>query len=182
MTEAREDSLFRWGTLKALGAEELAYKDPVLGTRYDVELVSGMTIHVWRSLDGQQYFCHGLTFGGIRAPGGAISPFSGTPVETILRGHYDFVPNDMHARTSDILVCRGVPGALEGTTPHSAILTAVVWTPGRAYLDCEATRLQTKNGITPERNSSLGELFALYGETYDIYRRQPPGPDSENEP
>ena len=36
-----------------------------------------------------------------------------------------------------------------------------------------ATRLRTKNGIRPETEMSLDELFTLYGETYRVYRRKP---------
>ena len=43
----------------------------------------------------------------------------------------------------------------------------------RNYLDGQTTLLQTKNGLLPEANLTLDELFSTYGETYDIYRRRP---------
>ena len=173
MGDAR-DPLFRWETLKELGPETLPYRIPVFGTRCEIEVLSGERILVWRSDDGQQFFCHGLTFGGDLALGGAISPFSGAPVEAILRGHFDLVPNEEEAEPGDILVWRGQPGSPEGTTPHSAILLAVGWTRGRNQFDGRATLLRTKNGLFPEAILTLDELFVLYGETYDIYRRRPP--------
>jgi hypothetical protein len=172
----REDlghSIFIWATLKELAPEVLGYQNPVIVVRYEVELRCGERIHVWRSNDGKEFFCHGLTFGGKLAPGGAISPFGGAPVEAILRGHYDRVPGDEDAEVGDILVWRGVPHSPEGTTPHSATLTAIGWTPGRSYLDGQVTLLQTKNGLLPEANLPLDDLFDSYGETYDIYRRRP---------
>jgi hypothetical protein len=175
-------SIFRWDTLRELGSETLPYRVAVLGTRCEIELWSGERIHVWRSDDRTKFFCHGSTFGGDLAPGGPISPFGGTPVEAILRGHYDLIPNEGDAEVGDILVWRGRPGTPEGTTPHSATLTAAAWTPGRNQLDGQATLLRTKNGLFPEAIMPLDELFVLYGETYDVYRRRPLVPGAEVSP
>jgi hypothetical protein len=76
--------IFKWETLREVGPYDLRYAVPVPGKLYEVELTSGPGVQVWRASDGQQYFCHGLTFGGKEAPGGPISPFSGRPVETIM--------------------------------------------------------------------------------------------------
>lgn len=133
---------------------------------YEVKLTSGKAIRVWRADDGRQYFCHGLTFGGKDAPGGVISPYTGTPVETILQEHYQLVP-EAEAKSGDILVWRGIAPE---TTPHSAVLTAPLVTPGRGYLDL-STRLQTKNGLSPEKATTLGESIDVYGESYNVYRR-----------
>ena len=181
MTADEGQSLFLWQTLQELGPETLPYRIPVLGTRCEIALRSGERIHVWRAGDGREFFCHGLTFGGNLAPGGAISPFGGPPVEAILREFYDLVPNEGDAEAGDILVWRGMPGSPEGTTPHSATLTAVGWSRGLNRLDGRATLLQTKNGLLPEANLTLDELFVLYGETYDIYRRRPRAPDAETQ-
>jgi hypothetical protein len=96
-----------------------------------------------------------------------VSPFTGRSVETVLSGYYVAVPEDQ-AQASDILVWRA---PAPDSTPHSAVLTQPVLTPGKKYLDFTA-RLQTKNGILPETNMSLEELIALYGESYNVYRRQ----------
>jgi hypothetical protein len=141
----------------------------VSGIILEVELTSGQTVSVWRAENGQDYFCHGLTFGGKEAPGGVVSPL-GNDVPTILRGHYDLIPEGQ-ARAGDILVWRG---ASANDVIHSAILTNPVLTTGKNYLDY-ATRLQTKNGITPETNMSLEDLIVEpigYGESYNAYRRR----------
>jgi hypothetical protein len=133
----------------------------------EIELVVGGTIHVWRSTDGTEYFCHGLTFGGKDAPGGCISPFTGTPVETILAVNYDAL-EERFARPDDIVVWRGIPPE---TAPHSAILTDLVLTVGGMRLDY-SSRLQTKNGMMPETNTTLEILLKPYGESYTTYRRK----------
>lgn len=135
----------------------------------EVLLASGSLIQVWRSADGQQYFCHGLTFGGKGAPGGAVSPYTGWSVETILRECYELVPEEL-AAPGDILVWKGVAPE---TTPHSAILTQPIVHPGEDQLGV-TSRLQTKNGLSPETNMPLQRLIAIYGESYNAYRRRSP--------
>jgi hypothetical protein len=134
---------------------------------YEVELTSGAVVRVWRAEDGQQYFCHGLTFGGKEAPGGPVSPFSGQVVETILQQHYHLV-TESEARPGDILVWRGVD---PDSTPHSAVLTDPTMAPGRNFLD-ETTRVRSKNGMLPECNLTLGELIQNYGEAYNVFRKR----------
>jgi hypothetical protein len=108
-----------------------------------------------------------LTFGGKEAPGGPISPFTGKPVEVILEEHYQSIP-EAQAQPGDILVWRGLA---PDTTPHSAVLIGPVFAPGRNHLD-DTTRLQTKNGMQPESNTSLAQLIMNYGESYNVYRRR----------
>jgi hypothetical protein len=160
------EPIFKWDTLKEIGPHELRYQGkPVSGKMYDIELRGGKVVRVWRSDDGQQYFCHGLTFGGKVAPGGVISPYTGTPVETILQEHYQMIPEGQ-ARAGDILVWRGIAPE---TTPHSAVLTDTIFAPGKSYLDSTA-RLQTKNGLLPETNMTLEQLIVIYGESYNTHR------------
>jgi hypothetical protein len=160
--------MYQWDTLKEIGPHELQYLGkPVPGTMCEVELVGGKTIRVWRSADGTKYFCHGLTFGGKEAPGGAISPYTGKPVETILEEHYQMIPEEQ-ARAGDILVWRGIAPE---TTPHSAVLTDPVLEEGKRYL-AYTTRLQSKNGLSPEMNMTLEQLIGIYGESYNAYRRR----------
>jgi hypothetical protein len=122
---------------------------------------------VWRANNGQDYFCHGLTFGGTEAPGGPISPL-GDHVPTILRGHFEVLA-EADAKAGDILVWRGVSVS---DVVHSAILTDPLPATGATYLDY-AARLQTKNGIQPEANMTLGTLVENYfGESYNAYRRK----------
>lgn len=166
-TTGEGEPLFRWDTLKEVEPYELNYKPRIRGTMFEVELTSGEKVSVWRSDEGPHYFCHGLTFGGKDAPGGPISPFTGVPVETILRHHFELIP-EAEASAGDILVWRGIA---PNSTPHSAVLTAPIVTPGRGYLD-EATTVQSKNGMDPEANVTLGELFGDYGESYNVYRRR----------
>ena len=164
---ALEQPIFKWDTMREVGLETLTYQTAALpGKIYEVELTSGPTVTVWRSDDGQEYFCHGLTFGGKEAPGGAISPY-GKEIPTILRSHYDPVPENQ-ARPGDILVFRG---AAADQVVHSAVLTSPVVVPGRNYLDY-STKLQSKNGSRPEANLTLEAVILEYGESYNIYRRR----------
>ena len=161
-------ALFKWETLKEIGTLELRFESRTIpGKYFELELASGSKVFVWRADNGQDYFCHGLTFGGNDAPGGAISPF-GNQVPIILREHYDAI-GEGQARPGDILVWRGL-GAND--VVHSAILTDPVVTPGANYLDY-SSRLQTKNGINFETNMSLQKLIEEpegYGESYNVYR------------
>jgi hypothetical protein len=122
-------------------------------------------VNVWRSDDGRQYFCHGLTFGGKEAPGGAASPYN-KDVPTILRGHYRLVAEGQ-AIPGDVLVWRGTDA---NDVVHSAVLTDPVVVQGTDYLDY-ATRLQSKNGRKPEANLTLEAIIREYGESYNVYRR-----------
>jgi hypothetical protein len=154
--------------MNELGPDDLQHQgQPVPGKMYEIELTSGKTIQVWRSMDGKEYFCHGLTFGGKEAPGGAVSPYTGKPVETILHEQYQMIP-EAQTRAGDILVWRGLAPA---TTPHSAILIAPILAQGKSYLDY-TTRLQTKNGLAPETIATLEEIIGIYGESYNAYRRR----------
>jgi hypothetical protein len=133
----------------------------------EVELTGGEKVRVWRADDGQDYFCHCLTFGGKGAPGGAASPLA-EHVPTILAAHYEAIP-ESQARAGDILVWQG---AGPNEVVHSAILAEPVVTPGKGYLDYAST-LRTKNGIMPETDMTLGRLVErYYGESYRAYRRR----------
>ncbi len=162
---ARGEPVFNWGTLREIEPETLSYEESVPGKVFEVELTSGKSVQVWRAEDGEQYFCHGLSFGGKEAPGGPVSPF-GSEVPTILREHYQSVPEEQ-VRAGDLLVWRGDANEVK----HSAVLTGPVIAPGKNHLD-DAARLQTKNGIKPEANVSLGELINDYGEAYNTFRKK----------
>jgi hypothetical protein len=148
----------------------LPFKEPIQGKLFEVELISGHTINVFRADDGQFYFCHGLTFGSKEAPGGAVSPFSGKDVQTILDNHYRPVAPESSAVAGDIVIWRGP----SGETPHSAILTDPVILPGQNYLDY-GSLLRSKNGKLPEATMTLAKLVdgpESYGESYNVYRRK----------
>jgi len=167
-TAAEPESIFRWDTLKEIGPHALRHEgQAIAGRAYEIELTSGKTALVWRSEDGQHYFCHGLTFGGKEAPGGAISPYTGWPVETILQHHFQLVPEEQ-AQTGDVLVWWGL---VPETTPHSATLAGPRIAQGKKYLDYSSP-VRTKNGLAPETETTLLELIDLYGELYNIYRRR----------
>jgi hypothetical protein len=159
--------IFKWHPMADLGPHEFPYEGgTVQGRLFEVELTSGVKVHVWRADSGQHYFCHGLAFGGREAPGGPVSPL-GEYVPAILRGHYEPVA-EAEAVAGDILVWRGKSA---DDVTHSATLTHPVTATGAQYLD-DATRLQTKNGILPETNTTLGKLIDRYGEAYNTYRRR----------
>lgn len=162
------EPIFQWETLKEVGPHELRYQTlTVPGKIFEVDLASGAKVRVWRADNGQEYFCHGLTFGGKKTPGGAVSPF-GDHVPIILREHYQSIP-ESQAKAGDILVWQG---ASANDVVHSAILTHPILSPGKDYLDGTA-RLQTKNGILPETNMSLRQLMEnFYGESYNTYRER----------
>jgi hypothetical protein len=162
---SRSGSIFRWETLREIDGYVLPFRRGIPGRRYEVELVSGPKVEVWRGDDGTTYFCHGLTFGGTEAPGGPVSPFSDEHVMTILRHHFQPVEPQSGAAVGDILVWQ----TPDGKTPHSAILVEPVVTPGRSVLDY-SSKLRTKNGINPEAVMTLGKLIDdYYGETYNVY-------------
>lgn len=166
---AASGPLFKWETSRALGPHTLQYEQPIQGTIFEVELTSGPKVQVFRADDRRFYFCHGLTFGGKLAPGGAVSPFSGKDVRTILDRHYQPVAPEAGAVKGDILVWRG----LGDETPHSAILIEPVVAPGKDYLDY-ASKVLTKNGRLPEMEMTLGRLTGdefAYGDSFNVYRR-----------
>src|SRR5262245_47007955 len=145
--------MFKWETLKQIGPHDLKYQDRVVaGKVLEVELTGGKVVRVWRADNGQDYFCHGLSFGGKEAPGGSVSPLS-DHVSVILREHYDSVA-EQEAKAGDIVVWTG---ADENDVVHSAILTDPVLAQGQGILDY-ATRLLTKNGILPETSITLEKL------------------------
>jgi len=162
------EPIFKWESMKEIGRHDLKYQDrTVPGKVFEVELASGQKVRVWRADNCQDYSCHGLTFGGTKAPGGVISPL-GDHVPTILRGYFEVIA-DAQAKAGDVLVWRG---ASASDVVHSAILIDAVLTREKGYLDY-ATRLQTKNGIQPEADMTLGTLVEKYfGESYNAYRRK----------
>jgi hypothetical protein len=163
-------SVFRWETLREVGPHTLPFKEPVSGLILEVELTSGHQVNVFRANDGAFYFCHGLTFGGKKAPGGPVSPFSGIDVRSIIDNHYQLVDPESAAAAGDVLVWTGP----SGETPHSAILIGPAVHPGTGFLDYRC-QLLSKNGKLPEATLTLEELVngpGGYGETYRVYRRQ----------
>jgi hypothetical protein len=165
-----QESLFKWETMREVGADTLSYEQPVPGKVVEVELTSGPVIRVFRADDGRFYFCHGLTFGGKQAPGGAVSPYSGKDVGTILDNYYLLVVPESDAVRGDILVWRG----LGDDTPHSAVLSEPIVGPGTNYLDY-SSKAQTKNGRLPEAEMTLDRLCGdefSYGDSFHVFRRK----------
>jgi hypothetical protein len=165
-----QESLFKWETMREVGPETLAYEQPVRGKVFEVELTSGPRVQVFRAEGDRFYFCHGLTFGGKQAPSGAMSPFSGKDVRTILDNHYRLVTPESGAVRGDILVWRG----LGDDTPHSAILTEPVVQPGKNYLDY-SSKVQTKNGRLAETEMTLDRLCGdefSYGDSFHVFHRR----------
>jgi hypothetical protein len=78
------------------------------------------------------------------------------------------IPGTRAETAGDILVWRGIAPE---TTPLSAILTDPIIAPGKSYLDSKS-RVQTKNGLSPETNLRLEQLIGIYGESYNAYRRR----------
>ncbi len=91
-------SMFKWDTMRDVSPHTLPFKEPIQGSMLEVELTCGQKINVFRAHDGLFYFCHGLTFGGKDAPGGAISPFAGQSVQTILQIYYVLVSPESETR------------------------------------------------------------------------------------
>jgi hypothetical protein len=161
-------TIFKWDSVRELGPHRLPFRDPVHGRALEIELTSGHRVRVFRADDGQFYFCHGLTFGGKDAPGGALSPFSGPDVLTILDNHYTPLDAEASGVTGDILVWRGP----DDETPHSAILIDPIVQTGTDYL-AYTSLLRSKNGKLPEATVTLGSLVSgpdSYGESFRVYR------------
>lgn len=164
-------SIFRWETLREIERDVLPFEEPVSGFKMEVELISGTRIKVFRAEDGRFYFCHGLSFGGTDAPHGAISPYSGKAVNTILAELFAQVTPETNALVGDILVWYD----FDGVSIHSAILVQPIVSPAGDRLDYSST-LRSKNGKRPEAKTALGELVdgkRSYGESYRVYRRRP---------
>jgi hypothetical protein len=167
---SEQEPLFKWETMREVAPHALHYEQPVHGKVFEVELASGPKVQVFRADDGQFFFCHGLAFGGKHAPGGAVSPFSGKDVRTILDNHYRLVDLESGAVRGDILVWRG----LGDDTPHSAILTEPVVQQGKDCLDY-SSKVQTKNGRLPESEMTLERLTGdefTYGDLFYVFRRR----------
>ncbi len=167
---AKQDSIFRWETLRVIRPRVLRYKEPVHGFQLEVELITGSRIEVFRSDDGQFFFCHGLTFGGKDAPGGAISPFSGSDVAKILSDFFVRIEPETAAVEGDKAIWHDA----DGSPMHSAILTKRIVTEGENRLD-ELAEFRTKNGKFPETTETLRKLTdgpESYGEAYFIYRHR----------
>jgi len=169
-TEVEEKPIFRWETMREVGSHTLDYEKPVRGKIFEIELTSGHKVEIFRADDGQFHFCHGLTFAGTNAPGGAVSPFSGKDVRTILENHYKPVLPESGAVRGDILVWKGP----DGNTPHSAILTEPIVLPGTELLSY-SSKVRTKNGSFPEAEMTLARLTSdefRYGDTFNVFRRK----------
>jgi hypothetical protein len=170
MSGSPAGSIFRWETIKVIGPRFLAFVEPIVGLEVELELVSGSRIRAFRAEDSLFYFCHGLTFGGTDAPGGAVSPYSGKDVATILAEFYDRVHPETIAVAGDV----GVWYDLDGRPIHSAILTIPVFSAGEDRL-AYASVFRSKNGNKPESDVLLQMLIEDeegYGETYAIFRRK----------
>ncbi len=166
---SEQEPVFKWETMRDAGLHTLHYERAVYGRVFEVELLSGPKVQVFRAEDGRFYFCHGLTFGGKHAPGGAVSPFSGKDVRTIVANHYRLVDPESGAVPGDILVWRG----LGDDTPHSAIMVEPVVQQGKTFLD-GSSKVRTKNGRLPETEMTLERLTGdeySYGDSFDVFRR-----------
>ena len=153
--------------MREVGRHELAYKVPVRGTVFEVELITGAVVRVFRGDDGEFYFCHGLTFGGKDAPGG---PVSGPDVTTILAELFRQIVPEANAVEGDVLVWYDS----DGFPVHSAIVRNAQVELSTLGLH-PATIVQTKNGKLPERIVMLEQLIDGpdgYGESYRAYHRK----------
>lgn len=164
------EPIFKWSTIREVRARTLPYEQPIHGKDLEVELTCGAKILVFRADDRQFYFCHGLAFEGRKAPGGAVSPFSGRDVQTILDNYYRVVEPEASAVHGDILVWTG----LDEDTPHSAILIEPVVHQSKTLLDY-SSRILTKNGRLPEVELTLERLCGdefIYGDSFRVFRRK----------
>ena len=156
--------------MREVSAWTLNYQQPIHGQVVEVQLISGHKVLTFRAEDLQFYFCHGLTFGGKMAPGGALSPFSGKEVRTILDNHYQLVIPEAGALRGDIVVWKG----LGDDTPHSAFLTEPIVAEGKSYLEY-SSQVRTKNGRLPEAEMALDRLTGdefNYGDSFQVFRRR----------
>ncbi len=162
--------LFRWDTLRVVGPFDLRYLQRVKGSLVEVELLErpGTWILAWRGDDRAFYFCHGLTFGGVLAPGGPISPYEANAVEEILSVSYSVVNSEADASIGDVLIWND---PITGSLKHSAILTTVKFDPIRGRLD-DDSELLSKDGREPLGIEALWSLNVPYGGKYRIFRRR----------
>jgi hypothetical protein len=159
--------IFRWETLRIINRHVLPLREQVEGVTMEVELLTGKRVRIFRADGGEFYFCHGLTFGGTGAPGGAVSPFSDQSVKTILEDFFLEV-QESNAVAGDILVWWNV----DDNPSHSALLVKPIMARKWDKLDYDSV-LRSMNGSQPERDMSLGKLCGdtdSYGEAYRVYR------------
>lgn len=168
---SNDGAIFRWETLQVITACLLRFEEEEIhGVTMEVELISGRRVNIFRPDDGVSYFCHGLTFGGKDAPGGAVSPYSGASVRGILDDFFIVVSPESAAVTSDIVVWTDA----DGDPIHTAILLMPIVASDLNRLDY-ATILRSKNGRRAEGDVTLESLVASdesYGESYRVYRRR----------
>ena len=165
---AQEEPIFKWDTLREVGQETLRYQMGYLpGKVYEVELTSRAKSDglAWRRRPAIFLPRSDLRWEA-RHLADAVSPY-GKEIPTILRGHYDPVP-EHQTRPGDIVVFRGTDA---DEVVHSAVLTSPVVAQGQNYL-AYSTRVQSKNGVRPEANLTLEAVILAYGESYNTYRRR----------
>jgi hypothetical protein len=155
------------GDIAGVERHVLPLREQVQGVTMEVELLTGRHVRVFRADDAEFYFCHGLSFGGIDAPGGPVSPYSDESVKTILREFFIEFP-ESNAMAGDIVVWWNI----DGNPSHSAVVVNPIIAQKWDKLDYESV-LRSKNGSHPERTMSLGQLCGdsdSYGEAYRVYR------------
>jgi hypothetical protein len=128
------------------------------GDVFEIPLSTGQTSRAFRGSDGQVYFCHGLSTGGVEAVGGRFSPRVEVDqgMGTIRDNLYDRV-RQADARPGDLVLWAEEFGEI----PHSAVLTHVgMDSQSPSFFDSSRTRVQTKNGgFVPEANMTLGDVM-----------------------
>jgi hypothetical protein len=178
----QQDSGILWDSAVAL---EPARFGILLGEVFEIPLSTGQTIRAFRGSDGQTYFCHGLSTGGVEAADGRFSPR--VEVEQgmgTIRDNLYHAVRQVEARPGDLILWAEEFGEI----PHSAVLTHIgVDARAPSFFDFNRTRVQTKNGgVAPEANMALGDVmwgpedpaaFGLvigwqgYGRNITVYRR-----------
>lgn len=175
----QQDAGLQWDRATPVGGE-FEVTSGLRGQYHDVPLAStGEMVRVFRSSDGQVYFCHGLSSGGVDVPNGRFSPLSegtGSPMgggmALLLDRSYQQIGR-ADARPGDLVAWRETHPQLQNDINHSAPLTHVDRINTGQGVDFHAvnTRLQTKNGpFVSEANMTLGDLMREYGHTIEVWR------------
>jgi hypothetical protein len=158
-----------WGRARLVGPSNVnGHGD---GQRFEIPLRGGGVAHAWRpgaSVRGDaRYWCHGLSFGGVNAPGGPFS-IDNRDVDRVLRAGYNQFPI-RSARAGDVVIWR----RRNGDVAHSAILTEVQL--NRDNFIADRTRFDSKDANNPlQRGITLALLNRDFqNTTLEVYRAGP---------
>jgi hypothetical protein len=147
--------------------------DFVPGGVYEVRTAHGHPIEVWKPDAGDQYWCHGFTFGGFDVANGPYS-VEGPSVPIVLQDEYSWIPSYM-ATPGDAVIFFDAAGAVQ----HSGIIArvALLTNHGVREIDQGETLIDSRWGVALQQTCSLRVTQKQYAGDhggYAFYRKGGP--------